>query len=155
MGSAPRVGERAPDFTLPRADGTPFRLSEAVRRGVVVLYFYPKDETMGCVAEACAFRDQYDVFREAGAEVVGVSADSGDSHRQFAAHHRLPFVLLTDAEGTVRQLYGVGKALGILDGRITYVIDTQGVVRHAFSSRLLPTKHVAEALAVVRTLAAA
>lgn len=154
MGNAPRVGERAPDFTLPRADGTPFRLSDAVRRGVVVLYFYPKDETMGCVAEACAFRDEYDVFTEAGAEVVGVSADSSESHRQFAAHHRLPFVLLTDADGAVRKLYGVGKALGILDGRMTYVIDTKGVVRHVFSSRLQPTRHVAEALAIVRGLAA-
>lgn len=154
MAGAPRVGERAPDFTLPRADGTPFRLSEAVRRGVVVLYFYPKDETMGCVAEACAFRDEYDVFTEAGAEVVGVSADSSESHRQFAEHHRLPFVLLTDADGAVRKLYGVGKALGILDGRMTYVIDTKGVVRHVFSSRLQPTRHVAEALAIVRGLAA-
>jgi peroxiredoxin Q/BCP len=154
MGSAPRVGEPAPDFTLPRADGTPFRLSEAMRRGVVVLYFYPRDETMGCVAEACAFRDEYDVFTGAGAEVVGVSADSSASHRQFAAHHRLPFVLLTDADGAVRKLYGVGKALGILDGRMTYVIDTKGVVRHVFSSRLQPTRHVAEALAIVRGLAA-
>ena len=154
MEHAPLVGERAPDFTLPRADGTSFRLSDAVRRGVVVLYFYPKDETMGCVAEACAFRDEYDVFTEAGAEVVGVSADSSESHRQFAAHHRLPFVLLTDADGAVRKLYGVGKALGILDGRMTYVIDTKGVVRDVFSSRLRPTRHVAEALAVVRGLAA-
>lgn len=154
MGSTPRVGERAPDFTLPRAGGTPFRLSDAVRRGAVVLYFYPKDETMGCVAEACAFRDEYDVFTEAGAEVVGVSADSSESHRQFAEHHRLPFVLLTDADGAVRKLYGVGKALGILDGRMTYVIDSRGVVRHVFSSRLQPTRHVAEALAIVRGLAA-
>lgn len=154
MGSPPRVGERAPDFTLPRADGTPFRLSAAVRRGVVVLYFYPKDETMGCVAEACAFRDEYDVFTEAGAEVVGVSADSSESHRKFATHHRLPFVLLTDADGAIRKLYGVGKALGILDGRMTYVIDTKGVVRHVFSSRLQPTRHVAEALDIVRGLAA-
>jgi thioredoxin-dependent peroxiredoxin len=154
MGSTRQVGEPAPDFTLPRADGTPFRLSEAVRRGIVVLYFYPKDETMGCVAEACAFRDRYDVFNEAGAEVVGVSADSTESHRQFAAHHRLPFVLLTDADGAVRKLYGVGKALGILDGRMTYVIDSKGVVRHVFSSRLQPTRHVAEALAIVRGLAA-
>lgn len=153
MGGAPRVGEPAPDFTLPRADGSPFRLSEAVRRGVVVLYFYPKDETMGCIAEACAFRDQYEVFTEAGAEVVGVSADSAESHRQFAAHHRLPFVLLTDADGAVRKLYGVGKALGFLDGRITYVIDTRGVVRHVFSSRIAPKRHVAEALAVVGGLA--
>jgi thioredoxin-dependent peroxiredoxin len=154
MGAPPRVGERAPDFTLPRMDGTPFRLAESVRRRVVVLYFYPKDETMGCVAEACAFRDEYDVFTGAGAEVVGVSTDSAESHREFAAHHRLPFVLLSDADGAVRKLYGVGKALGILDGRITYVIDTKGVVRHVFSSRLHPTQHVAEALAIVQQLAA-
>lgn len=148
------AGERAPDFSLPRADGTPFRLSEAVRQRVVVLYFYPKDETMGCTAEACAFRDQYDVFAAAGAEVVGVSADSADSHRRFAAHHGLPFVLLTDGDGSVRKLYGVGKALGLLDGRVTYVIDRQGIVRHVFSSRLNPTRHVAEALQIVKGLAA-
>jgi len=154
MGTPPRVGEPAPDFTLPRSDGTPFRLSEAVQRRVVVLYFYPKDATMGCTAEACAFRDQYEVFTEAGAEVVGVSADSSASHQAFAAHHRLPFVLLTDADGSVRKLYGVGKALGILDGRITYVIDTHGIVRQVFSSRLNPTRHVAEALQTVKGLAA-
>lgn len=154
MGTPPRVGDPAPDFTLPRSDGTPFRLSDAVRRGVVVLYFYPKDETMGCTAEACAFRDQYEVFTEAGAEVVGVSADSSTSHQAFAAHHRLPFVLLTDADGSVRKLYGVGKALGILDGRMTYVIDTHGIVRQVFSSRLNPTRHVAEALQTVKGLAA-
>jgi peroxiredoxin Q/BCP len=154
MGTPPRVGDPAPDFTLPRSDGTPFRLSEAVRRRVVVLYFYPKDETMGCTAEACAFRDQYEVFTEAGAEVVGVSGDSSASHQAFATHHRLPFVLLTDADGAVRKLYGVGKALGILDGRITYVIDTHGIVRQVFSSRLNPTRHVAEALQTVKGLAA-
>jgi peroxiredoxin Q/BCP len=154
MAATVGVGDRAPDFTLPRSDGTPFRLSDAVRKRVVVLYFYPKDETPGCTAEACAFRDQYDVFAAAGAEVVGVSGDSADSHRRFAEHHGLPFVLLTDADGAVRRNYGVGKALGLLDGRITYVIDTQGVVRHVFSSRLHPTRHVAEALEIVRGLAA-
>jgi peroxiredoxin Q/BCP len=154
MGADLRVGDRAPDFTLPRMDGTPFRLSDAVRQRVVVLYFYPKDETMGCVAEACAFRDEYDVFAAAGAEVVGVSADSADSHRRFAAHHGLPFVLLTDADGTARQAYGVGKALGLLDGRMTFVIDRQGILRHVFSSRINPTRHVAEALRVVQGLAA-
>jgi thioredoxin-dependent peroxiredoxin len=154
MSGTVRVGDPAPDFTLPRMDGAPFRLSDAVRQRAVVLYFYPKDETIGCIAEACAFRDQYDVFAAAGAEVVGVSADSADSHRRFAEHHGLPFVLLTDADGAVRQRYGVGKALGLLDGRITYVIDTKGLVRHVFSSRLHPTRHVAEALRIVRDLAA-
>lgn len=154
MGAAVRVGDQAPDFTLPRMDGAPFHLSEAVRRRVVVLYFYPKDETMGCTAEACAFRDQYDVFAAAGAEVVGVSADSADSHRRFAAHHGLPFVLLTDEAGTVRTAYGVGKALGLFDGRVTYVIDRRGIVRHVFSSRINPTRHVAEALQIVKRLAA-
>jgi thioredoxin-dependent peroxiredoxin len=151
--AAPVMGDRAPDFTLPRADGKAFRLSEAVRARAVVLYFYPKDETPGCTAEACAFRDQYEVFSEAGAEVVGVSGDSADSHQAFASHHRLPFVLLADTDGTVRKLYGVGKALGLLDGRVTYVIDRQGIVRHVFSSRLQPTRHVAEALQIVKELA--
>jgi peroxiredoxin Q/BCP len=154
MGATPAVGDRAPDFSLPRADGKPFRLSDAVRARAVVLYFYPKDETPGCTAEACAFRDQYEVFSEAGAEVVGVSGDAADSHQAFASHHRLPFVLLTDADGTVRKLYGVGKVLGLLDGRVTYVIDRQGIVRHVFSSRLHPTRHVAEALQIVKGLAA-
>ena len=118
----------------------------------MVLYFYPKDETPGCTKEACAFRDQYEVFKEAGAQVLGVSADSPTSHRLFAAKYRLPFKLLSDADGTVRRLYGVTATLGLLPRRATFVIDRTGIVRHAFSSQFHPSQHIDEALAALKTL---
>ena len=109
----PNVGDRAPDFTLPDAEGRPVRLAELLSKKAVVLYFYPKDETPGCTAESCAFRDAYDDFTAAGAEVVGVSRDDGASHGRFAAHHKLPFVLLADPQGGVHELYGIRSQIGI------------------------------------------
>src|SRR5690349_16139428 len=100
------VGTIAPDFTLTNQDGKPVSLSDFKGKQAVVLYFYPKDFTGGCTAEACAFRDSYEVFQEAGAEVIGVSSDSEDSHQNFAAKYRLPFVLLSDKGGEVRKQYG-------------------------------------------------
>ena len=140
------VGDPAPDFTLPSQSGEQVRLSDVWRRGPVVLYFYPKDETPGCTTEACTFRDSYEAFTEAGAEVVGVSSDSVTSHESFATKHRLPFVLLADEGGRVRRQYGVKPTLGILPGRVTYVIDGDGVVRHVFSSQTGVQRHVHEAL---------
>jgi thioredoxin-dependent peroxiredoxin len=119
----------------------------------VVLYFYPKDDTYGCTREACSFRDSYDVFAEAGAQVIGVSSDSVGSHEQFARKHDLPFVLVADEGGLLRQRYGVTTTLGLLPGRVTYVIDRQGVVRHVFSSQTQLNGHARGALAVVRELA--
>jgi peroxiredoxin Q/BCP len=145
------VGDRAPDFTLPSSSG-PVRLADVLRRTAVVLYFYPRDETAGCTAEACAFRDSYEVFTQAGAEVIGVSDDTVESHRSFAAHHRLPFRLLSDPGGEVRRLYGVSAWLGLLPGRVTFVIDRQGIVRHVFDSQFQATRHVDEALETIRTL---
>jgi thioredoxin-dependent peroxiredoxin len=147
------VGDTAPDFTLPSQTGDAVTLSDVVRRGPVILYFYPKDETPGCTAEACSFRDSYEVFREAGAEVVGVSSDGVDSHETFAARHRLPFTLLADAQGAVRKRYGVRRTMGILPGRVTYVIDGAGVVRHVFSSQLGVQRHVQEALDALAEIA--
>jgi len=145
------VGDRAPDFTLPASSG-PVRLADVLRSTAVVLYFYPRDETAGCTAEACAFRDSYEVFTQAGAEVIGVSDDTVESHRSFAAHHRLPFRLLADPASEVRRLYGVSAWLGLLPGRVTFVIDRQGIVRHVFDSQFRATRHVAEALETIRTL---
>jgi peroxiredoxin Q/BCP len=145
------VGDRAPDFTLPASSGV-VRLADVLQQKAVVLYFYPKDETPGCTAEACAFRDSYEVFTQAGAEVIGVSDDTVESHRAFAAHHRLPFRLLSDPGGEVRKLYGVSGWLGLLRGRVTFVIDRQGIVRHVFDSQLQATRHIDEALETVRNL---
>lgn len=146
-----QVGDQAPDFTLPSLSGTQVSLSEFIGKKDVVLYFYPKDNTPGCTAEACAFRDSYEVFKEAGAEVIGVSSDSVDSHEQFAKRHRLPFILLSDSGGAVRKRYGVPSTLGLLPGRVTYVIDKQGVVRYIFNSLLGAEKHVSEALKTLQS----
>ncbi len=146
------VGSLAPDFTLPRQDGTPVRLSEYRGKSAVVLYFYPKDNTAGCTAEACSFRDNYEVFKQAGAEVIGVSADSTESHQQFAGQHRLPFVLLSDEGGAVSKLYRVPKWLGLFAGRVTFVIDKQGVIRHIFNSQIAFDRHVSEALNTLQAI---
>ena len=146
------VGDRAPDFTLPDQLGEPVRLGQLVGKKNVVLYFYPKDATPGCTAEARAFRDAYDTFTAADTEVVGVSSDSIKSHKRFAARHQLPFRLLSDRDGAVRALYGVERTLGILPGRVTYVIDRDGVVQHVYSSQLAATRHVREAHQALRCL---
>jgi peroxiredoxin Q/BCP len=148
----PTVGQRAPDFTLPNAEGKPVRLGELLAQKIVVLYFYPKDETAGCTAEACAFRDAYEDFAAAGAEVVGISRDDAASHTRFAAHHKLPFTLLGDADGTVHALYGIQTHLGFLRDRVTFVIDRSGIVRKVFSSMIDMRGHVESSLPVVREL---
>ena len=149
-----QVGDKAPDFTLPSQSGEDVRLYDRLGERVVVLYFYPKDNTGGCTAEACAFRDSYDVFREAGAEVIGVSSDSADKHAGFASKHSLPFTLLSDRGGQVRKTYGVPAALGFIPGRVTYVIDRSGTVLLVFNSMTNISKHVSDALATVRQLQA-
>jgi len=147
------AGDTAPAFTLPDQDGRAVSLGDFRGKKNVVLYFYPKDDTPGCTKESCTFRDQYTAFTDVGAEVLGVSGDSAESHKAFAAKYRLPFPLLADTDGAVRQAFKVPKSLGLLPGRVTYVIDRQGVIRHAFNSQLSPTKHVDEAIEVLKILA--
>jgi thioredoxin-dependent peroxiredoxin len=147
-----QAGDAAPDFTLPAANGKLVALADFRSRSEVVLFFYPKDNTPGCTREACSFRDSYESFRDAGAEVIGVSSDSGESHEQFAGRFRLPFVLLSDHDGTVRARYGVAKTLGILPGRVTFLIDKQGIVRFVFASQFQPAQHVAGALRALKEL---
>ena len=147
-------GARAPDFSLANQDGQTITLQSLLGKGPVVVYFYPKDETPGCTAEACSFRDNYDAFQQAGASVVGISDDSVESHRGFATHHGLPFLLLADTEGKVRNAFGVPRAfLGLAPGRVTFVLDKGGVVRHSFNSSVNMKKHVTEAIEVVKKLA--
>ncbi len=147
-----KVGDVAPDFALTDRTGRTVRLSDYRGKQAVVLYFYPKDDTPGCTKEACSFRDQYQDLQDAGAEVIGVSSDSEESHGKFVSKYRLPFVLLADRDGAVRKRYGVPATLGLLPGRVTFVIDPQGVVRHVFNSQLQATKHVGEALTALRAI---
>jgi peroxiredoxin Q/BCP len=147
-----KVGDMAPDFTLPDQTGSLTSLKDFIGKKTIVLYFYPKDFSRGCTAEACAFRDSYDVFVEAGAQVIGISSQSVDSHNRFVMLNKLPFILLSDESGKVRELYGVPSNLGILPGRVTYIIDKKGIVRHVFSSQLNATKHVEEALRIVKEI---
>ena len=150
--SSVQPGDTAPDFELPDDSGQIVRLSGFRGRKAVVLYFYPKDDTPGCTKEACTFRDQYQDFADAGAEVVGVSSDSSDSHARFASKYHLPFRLVADRDGAVRKRYGVPATLGLLPGRVTYVIDKQGTVRHVFNSQFQAAQHVAEAMQALRSI---
>jgi peroxiredoxin Q/BCP len=145
MNDGARVGAKAPDFTLPSQSGETVRLNDFLGKPVV-LFFYPKDDTPGCTKEVCAFRDNFEEFGNLDAEVVGISSDPVESHRAFAEKHGLPFALLSDEEGKVRNLYGVPNTLGLFPGRVTYVIDEQGVVRHIFTSQLGVERHVQEAI---------
>ena len=139
-------GTPAPDFELPDQHGNLVRLSQYRGRSAVVVYFYPKDDTTGCTIEACRFRDDFEKFRSTGAEIIGISDDSSESHERFASKYKLPFTLLSDKGGHVRKLYGVKKTFGLIPGRVTFVIDRQGIVRHVFSSQSSPARHVEEAL---------
>jgi len=125
--------------------GDKVTLSEFFGKKNVVLYFYPKDETVGCTKEACTFRDNYEELTKLDAEVLGVSGQSVESHKSFATHYGLPFILLSDQDNKVRELYGVPSTMGIIPGRVTYIIDKKGLVRHVFNSQTQAPRHVEEA----------
>jgi peroxiredoxin Q/BCP len=146
------IGTPAPDFELPDQHGALVRLSQYRGRNAVVVYFYPKDDTTGCTIEACRFRDDFDKFRVTGAEIIGISDDSSESHDRFVSKYQLPFTLLSDKGGGVRKLYGVKKTFGVIPGRVTFVIDREGIVRHVFSSQSSPARHVEEALVALALL---
>lgn len=150
-----QVGDEAPDFQFTQKDGSPVSLKSLLQKKAVVLYFYPKDDTPGCTAEACSFRDSYESFTEAGAEVIGVSADASSAHEAFASKYRLPFTLVSDQDGSLRKSYGVPRSfLGLLPGRVTYVIDRKGIVQHVFNSQIQAKRHITEALEVLKRLQA-
>ena len=144
-----KIGDKAPDFTLKASNGENVTLSQFFGKKNVVLFFYPRDEGPTCVKEAQAFRNNYETFKEKNAEVIGISAQSVESHKKFANHHNLQYLLLSDKDNRVRKLYGVASTLGV-PGRVTYVIDKEGIVKHIFVSQLQFTKHAKEALGALR-----
>jgi peroxiredoxin Q/BCP len=147
-----KVGSVAPDFTLPSQSGEMVNLRDFLGQKPVVLFFYPKDDTPGCTKQACGFRDDFDEFRKLDAEIIGISSDSVESHEHFAKKYNLPFTLLSDEGGKVRKLYSVPNTFGLFPGRVTYVIDEEGMVRHVFSSQVEAGRHVEEAVEVLKSI---
>ncbi len=130
-----QVGDKIPNFSAIDTNGNVFESDTIVGKKSLVIYFYPKDDTRVCTEQACSFRDQYEDFKALGAEVIGVSSDSVKSHQKFANQHNLPFILLSDADKKLRKLFGVpGDLLGLIPGRVTYVIDKEGIVQLVFNS---------------------
>ena len=145
------AGDRAPLVALQDQTGVERRSDQLAGRALV-LFFYPKDDTPGCTAEACAFRDSYSDLQALGAEVWGVSGDDAASHQRFASRHNLPFPLLVDRGNQLRKAFGVPSVLGLLPGRVTYVIDGEGVIRHVFNNLLDGAAHRNEARAALQRL---
>ncbi len=141
--------QAAPDFSLPDETGSMVSLSDFVGQKNLVLFFYPKDDSPGCSAQVCAFRDSYEAFGEAGAEVIGISSDSVESHARFRERKHLPFRLLSDEGGRVRRKYGVPSTFGLIPGRVTFVIDRQGLIRYSFNSQFDIARHVRESLRIL------
>ncbi len=147
-----KEGELAPDFALPDQNGAVVKLSELLKKSAVVVYFYPKDNTPGCTAQSCSFRDNYGEFKANGAQVIGISADSSTSHDDFAKAYSLPFPLLSDSGGDIAKSYGVAKKFGLLAGRVTFVIDQNRKIRYALSSQLDISSHIDNTLEVVKSM---
>lgn len=140
------TGDRIPFFSLEDQDGNEFSIKDHIGSPMVI-YFYPKDDTPGCTREACSFRDQYEEFTDAGVTVIGISGDTVEDHRKFRDKYSLPFTLLSDPDNQVRNLFGVpGSLFGMIPGRVTYIIDAEGIVRQIFNSQFRATQHVKEAL---------
>jgi peroxiredoxin Q/BCP len=148
-----KLGSTIPAFTLPDQNGNMFDINSVLGKKNLVIYFYPKDDSPGCTAQACSFRDQFEVFSEANAVIIGISGQSVKSHKEFAEKHRLSFTLLSDEGNKVRKQFGVPtNFLGLLPGRVTYVTDKSGKVIYTFNSQLQTEKHVDEALRILKEL---
>ncbi|WP_338408749.1 peroxiredoxin [uncultured Flavobacterium sp.] len=147
-----QVGDKIPNFSAKDSNGNDFDSMSVVGKKSVVFYFYPKDNTPGCTAQACSFRDQYEDFKCLGAEVIGISSDSVNSHQKFVSQHKLPFILLSDNDKKIRTLFGVKPNLfGLLAGRVTYVVDKNGIIQLIFDS-MLATNHIPRALEMIKKL---
>jgi peroxiredoxin Q/BCP len=148
-----KVGDKIPNFTAKDTNGNDFDSQDVIGTKPLVIYFYPKDNTPGCTAQACSFRDQYEDFKDLGAEVIGISSDSVASHQKFTQQFQLPFILLSDQDKKIRKLFGVSSGLfGILPGRVTYVADKTGTIIMIFDSSMMATRHIPKALEAIRKI---
>lgn len=142
-----------PQFSLPDQNGKMFDINSVLGKKKLVIFFYPQDGSLSCTREACYFRDLSDVFDEADAIIIGISAQSVESHKKFAEQNNLTYTLLSDRKNTVRKLFGVrDKALGLIPGRVTYVADRSGKVVFICDSQFDAQRHVDEALKIVLVL---
>ena len=145
-----KVGDKVPEFSLLDQNGT--KRTNIGLKTPLVLFFYPKDDTPGCTIEVCGFRDKYDLFKVLGAQVWGVSNGSSSSHLAFANKNKLQYPLLSDNDDLLRKAFEVPKVLGFLDGRVTYVIDRNGIVKHIFRDLLNGPEHIKEAIRVLKEI---
>lgn len=153
MSTPIQIGDNCPAFSLPDSKGNEVQINHFLGKKILVLFFYPKDDTPGCTKEACAFRDAYADFLDLGCEVFGVSSDNSSSHQAFQEKHNLPYPLLSDAQKKVRQLFGVPASLfGLLPGRVTYIVGLDGKIAGIFNSQTNPVGHINEALKVAKNL---
>ena len=147
------IGSKVPRFELQDQHGELFKLDSVLGKKNLVIYFYPKDDTPGCTREACSFRDQFEVFAEEDAMIIGISAQSVESHLDFSNKHRLNYTLLSDTGNKVRKLFGVPSSfLGLIPGRVTYVVNKEGKIAFLFNSQMLAEKHVDEALRILQKM---
>jgi peroxiredoxin Q/BCP len=146
-------GSTVPSFELKDQHGHLFKLDSVLGKKNLVIYFYPKDDSPGCTKEACSFRDQFEVFEEVDAVIIGISGQSVESHLEFARKHRLNYTLLSDPGNKVRRLFGVpANFFGLIAGRVTYIINKEGKVIYIFNSQIQAEKHVEEALRILQEL---
>lgn len=148
-----KVGDKIPEFTLPNSVNQPVSVSDFIGYKNMVVYFYPKDDTPGCTKEACKFRDDFEDFTDLNAMVIGISADSPKSHAKFKERYRLPFTLLSDKNNVVRKQFGVkGNFLGLIPGRVTFVVDKTGTIVYVFDSLGNAEQHVENSKRVLKEL---
>lgn len=147
------VGSQVPKFELLDQNGNLFNIDSVLGKKNLVIYFYPKDDTPGCTAQACSFRDQFEVFSDADAMIIGISGQSVDSHLDFAKKYKLNFTLLSDKDNVIRKKFGVPSSfLGTVPGRVTYIVNKEGEVVYVFDSQRNATKHVDESLRIIKDL---
>ena len=144
------IGDKIPSFCLKDQNGN-IRTSDKFNKALV-LFFYPKDDTPGCTIEACGFRDKYDLFKILGAEVWGISNGDSQSHLEFANKNKLQYPLLCDIDNKIRKKFGVPKKLGFIEGRVTYIIDSNGIIIHIFEDLLNGPAHIKEAIMALKTI---